>query len=359
MIIGQIVDKIPAAHLRKAHPDLTDSETLLGVEVEVEGCSKSLPASKKETGYWLSKEDNSLREGGREFVFAEPLFGADVVAAIDFLTQEATEKKWKISERTGIHVHVDMRSVELEKFQNFCVLYSLVEPLLYNWIGDNRDRNIHCLPWYFADGDIDHIADIFANHKTAVTTIKNLNRYSGLNLNSLLSFGTAEFRQLKTTFSRKRIIDWINIILSIKQAALAWQGTPEQLIPEMRTLGAHGFATRVFKSLTPLLWYPEFSRNFIGLSIPVAEYLVKKSNPVPGIAREIIERHINMMADESGDHPGYLKFISRRNQEGAVVKPVKKKTPFDGSVLYGSVPEPIMWNTTVSTWNNGSQGSGG
>ena len=125
MIIGQVVDKLPSVHLRRADPSLLDSDTLLGVEVEVEGCKKGLPTSNSSTGYWLSKEDHSLREGGREFVFAEPLFGADAVAAINYLCDEAIAQKWVISERTGIHVHMDMRNMEVEKFQNFCILYAL------------------------------------------------------------------------------------------------------------------------------------------------------------------------------------------------------------------------------------------
>ncbi len=322
MIVGQVVDKMPAAHLRRSDASLLDSETLLGVEVEVEGCSKNLPTAKKETGYWTAKEDNSLREGGREFVFAEPLFGADVVAAIRFLCEEAEKQKWVISERTGIHVHVDMRGMELEKFQNFCVLYALTEPLIYRWVGDKRERNIHCLPWYIADADLEQISAIFRQPKTAMNNIKNINRYAGLNLNSLLSFGTAEFRQLKTTFSADRILEWINILLSLRLAANAWQGDPAQLIPEMKLLGAFGFAHKIFGNLVHKLWYPEFNTHFVGTSIPIAEHLLREANPAQGaqLARNI-ERHRLNELDESGDHPGVLRFRDRKKSKAPSGRP--------------------------------------
>lgn len=327
MIVGQVVDKMPAAHLRRSDPTLIDSETLLGVEVEVEGCSKNLPSARKETGYWTAKEDNSLREGGREFVFSEPLFGADVVAAVRFLCEEAEKQKWIISERTGIHVHVDMRGMELEKFQNFCVLYALTEPLIYKWVGDKRERNIHCLPWYIADADLEQISAIFRQPKTAINNIKNINRYAGLNLNSLLSFGTAEFRQLKTTFSAERILEWINILLSLRVAAVSWQGDPSQLIPEMKLLGAFGFAHKIFGDYVHKLWYPEFNIHFIGTSIPIAEHLLRESITATGdqIARRV-ERHRVNELDESGEHPGVLRFRDRKKSKvisGTKVKVIK------------------------------------
>ena len=313
MIIGQVVDKLPSVHLRRADPSLLDSDTLLGVEVEVEGCKKGLPTSNSSTGYWLSKEDHSLREGGREFVFAEPLFGADAVAAINYLCDEAIAQKWVISERTGIHVHMDMRNMEVEKFQNFCILYALTERLIYGWVGEGRDKNIHCLPWYMADGDIDYIGQVFRNPKEALPLIKNLNRYSGLNLASLATFGTAEFRQLKTTFNKARILMWINIILSLKKAAIAWQGKPNELIREMRLLGAFGFTNRVFGNLVHHLWYADFSQHFIGTGIPVAQTLLKNTiNPDEKVSSKRIQNHLRNETDERGEHPGFARWKAKR-----------------------------------------------
>lgn len=345
MIIGQVVDKMPSAHLRRADSRLIDSDTLLGVEIEVEGCGKKLPNNKPETGYWSPKEDHSLREGGCEFVFAEPLFGADVVAAIRFFCEQANLLKYKISERTGIHVHVDMRGVEVEKFRNFCILYALTERLLYNWVGDKRDTNIHCLPWYVADGDIERIGAIFKNPKESTAIIKQINRYSGCNLNCLLTFGTAEFRQLKTTFDAERILDWINIILSLKEAALAWLGTPEQLIKEMRLLGAFGFSSKVFRSLTSKLWYPDFATHFIGTGVPVAQLLVNGTIEGCNPAQRIIN-HLRCEADERGEHPGLVKYKETKKKTPQPKSP-KVKTPFGN--LQVSL-EDGYWGSTPQAW---------
>lgn len=360
MIVGQVVDKMPSAHLRRADSRLIDSETLIGVEIEVEGCSRKLPNTRSESGYWTPKEDHSLREGGMEFVFTEPLFGADVVAAINFLCDQALALRYKISERTGIHVHMDTRGMEVEKFQNFCILYALTERLLYNWVGDKRESNIHCLPWYMADGDLGSIGAIFKNPKEAPAIIKNINRYSGLNLNCLLTFGSAEFRQLKTTFDPKRILDWINIILSLKQAGEAWAGTPDQLIREMRLLGAFGFTSKVFRDQVHKLWYPDFSQHFLGTGIPVATQLIEGSRNISSdsLAKKMYS-HVRNEEDERGEHPGVAKYRSRNKKQ----EKKKINTPFGsittamyqdlavppgGSVVWANEPQVQPWPQSLN-----------
>lgn len=328
MLMGQIVNKMPAPHLRRKDDALVDSETMLGVEVEVEGCkSNNLSSKDRESGYWTAKEDHSLREGGMEFVFSEPLFGTDVVQAVTYLMETAKTRKWKISERTGIHAHVDMRGMELSKFQNFCILYALVEPAIYRWVGEGRDRNIHCLPWYAADADLDMIAGVFKEPNLGVGFIKQMNRYSGLNLNSLQQFGTAEFRHLKTTFDTQRMLDWLNIILSLKRAAVAWQGAPADLIKEIKILRAYGFLFRVFGgTLISKLWYPAFEVDFRGISLPVAEYLVKastKESSERSLAR--IRQHIQNETEETGEHPGFVKWKAKKGNDLTTEK--KKPIP--------------------------------
>lgn len=306
MLIGQVVNKMPAPHVRKSDPSLVDPETLLGIEVEVEGCRKALPSKDKESAYWEAKEDHSLRNNGMEFVFREPLFGTDVVLALQYLFNKAEENNWKISERTGIHVHVDMRNMELNKFQNFCILYALMEPAIYAWVGDGRDRNIHCLPWYTADADLDTIGAVFCKPTLAVGLLRGISRYSGLNLNSLQQFGTVEFRHLKTTFNYTRILDWLNIILALRTQAVAWQGTPHGLIKEMRVVGAYGFMHKIFgATMTPKLWRPDFEVLFKGTSLPVAQHLAQVASPQSqGDLAKRFEAHVKNDMEECGDHPG-------------------------------------------------------
>jgi len=334
MLVGRIVNKLPVQQLRQHDDSLVDSDTLLGVEVEVENCPKTSNTKDPEGLYWAAKEDHSLRNNGMEFVFAEPLFGADVVRALHYICNKATNNKWAISERTGIHVHVDVRNMELEKFQNMCILYALTEHLIYEWIGDRRDRNIHCLPWYAADADLERICMLFNSEQPlALEAVRNLNRYAGLNLNSLASFGTAEFRQLKTTFDVKRILTWINILLSLKKAAVAWQGSSADLLKEVRLLGAHAFCSRIFGPLLEELWTPDFAKTCFTIGTPTALFLLENSKKFDSEkAAKLINAHIKNSYDEHGTHPGIMRFKKKRSD-------VKKEGEDKEDVISTSMPE--------------------
>lgn len=370
MLIGQIVNKMPPPLLRRKDDSLIDSETLLGVEIEVEGCKKKLPTRDKDAAYWEMKEDHSLRNNGMEFAFKEPLFGTDAVNAIRYLFEKAKEYGFQISDRTGIHVHVDMRGMELDKFQNFCILYALTEPALYRWIGDGRDRNIHCLPWYAADGDLDTIAAVLREPNMGPTYIRQINRYAGLNLNSLATFGTAEFRQLKTTFDYGRMMDWLNIILSIRKAALAWTGTPGQLIKEMKILKAYGFMHKVFGPYLTKLWYSEFETQFRGMSLPIAQHLSQHAVKLSLNAKnEKFERKMRNESDEDGSHAGVDKWKTKkakaRQEKGDPAKKVLASAPKSKGkstladvaqswqVLYGANAQPgatFTLSTNTQEW---------
>jgi hypothetical protein len=362
MLIGQVVDKMPSVHLRRPDSALICSDTFLGVECEVENCRKGLPNTNVKSGYWENKEDGSLRDNGREFVFREPLFGADVVAAIDHLCESANALKWTISERCGLHVHMDMRNMEVEKAMNFVILYALTEKPIYYWVGDNRDSNIHCLPWYAADGDLERISAVFREPKEAIHHIKALNRYAGLNLAALGQFGSAEFRHLKMTFDRNRIIQWINIILSLKLAAIAWEGKPSQLIQEMRVLGAYGFLERIFKQYTSMLWYGEFAKDFIGISIPTAQHILKNVN-FSELKKESVFRSIRQSAiDEQGEHPGLTRWKRRRPQQA---KMTPRQIAEDDMIAQAGkvaarmssrkpIPMPVFLNTTTGVEQSSS-----
>jgi hypothetical protein len=347
MIVGQMVNKMPAPHLRKKDDALIDSDTLLGVEVEVERC-KSNSFRSPNAAYWTPKEDNSLRNGGMEFVFSEPLFGTDVIQAISWLFDTAKEKGWTISERTGIHVHMDVRGMDLDKFQNLVILYALLEPAIYRWVGDGRDRNIHCLPWYVADSDLDVISKIFKDPKNGVAYIKSIHRYAGLNLASMATFGTIEFRHLKTTFDRERMNTWINMILSLKKAAQAWTGKPHELIREMKLVGAYVFMHRVFGSMTKEIWYPQFAVDFRGTSVPVAEHLCFQSTELSsGDMDRLYQQSVQIDLDEKGAHPGIMKWKKRR----AALAPPAPKIKKPSKPLVSDYPDSDSFAEAMATYN--------
>lgn len=320
MQLGRVLGKQAARFVYKPSSALLDSSILLGVEVEVENVKPSLtsvldtqdPAS----GYWQQVTDDSLRNNGAEFVFATPLFGEDAVTAIRYLCNHALKSKWKTSSRTGIHVHMDVRTMEAEKFRSMCVLYALTEKLLYRWVGDHREFNIFCMPWYMADGEIFRLASFFGPKYSKERSpdllhhLVHMGRYGGLNLASLAKYGSVEFRHLKTTFDQERLLKWINIILSLRVAAEGWKNAPEDLIQEMYTLGPRQFVDRIYGTLSSELWYPEFVKDMYEDGVAVAKEFVELSGNSTDKLTSTFNMHVSIMKDEAGDHPATSVFIN-------------------------------------------------
>lgn len=354
MKIGHIVNKIPLVKQNKSAPQLIDSNTLLGVEIEVESYLKPYDIGHTYAGYWTAKEDNSLRNHGMEMVFAEPLSGIDVINAITWLFEQATLKGWKISKLTGAHVHVDIRDLELDQFKNFCAVYALTEPLIYNWVGRSRFENMFCLPWHTAEADLKSIAKVAregeADPKRAKTFLEGLSKYSGLNLNAAYKFGTAEFRMLETTFDLARFIDWLNILLSLKMYAVQTGITPETMCDRIKKHGAWAFGHQVFGlNLITKMWYSDYDTDVVGLGMPTCDWFLDnvkdlqlKGKPPGEQLNWIRITRLSNNSDDSlkGTHKGFERFKEKTTS----FKPAKR------SLSSKKLPPPHLGINTA-TWD--------
>ena len=208
---------------------LVDDTTLIGIEVEVEriNTANNVTPMNLLTVLWKNIEDGSLRNNGREFVSA-PIKGAVVPFAIQslakFLNTTTTCIGHEFSERTSVHVHMNVQDMTVSELMSLIYTYLIVEPLLYNFIGNDRNNNIFCIPItqscltkelkraikYLEDGDL----------SGCLKTLSGWMKYTGFNLAPIGRFGTVEFRHMYGTIDETILINWINIILSIKKFAL-------------------------------------------------------------------------------------------------------------------------------------------
>lgn len=334
MKIGHIVQKPIVQKLHKPTDRLVDSTTLLGVEVEVENYLKPFDVNQKQAGYWEVKEDGSLRNNGMEMVFYEPLYGADAVEAVSWLFQEAKRCGWKISKLTGAHVHVDVRDMEVNAFRVMCSVFALTEPLIYKWVGHKRDENMFCLPWYMADADVDKINRSLTttDAAAALSFIKGLSKYSGLNIGAAAKFGTVEFRMLQTTFDLERFIDWLNIILSLRVYAQKYADkTPEWICKRLVNLGARGFSEEVFgKYLSDKMWYDNYFKDAIGLGMVTCDWFLENTTTLELNSTMSLADKFNLMRSKnlsrelgSVNHAGLKKFQERRTTQRRPKKAAK------------------------------------
>lgn len=339
--IGALVGKPKKKQSNLANNLLVDSSTLLGVEIEVEGVEDRDAIPTAVRTFWNAETDNSLREGGVELVFSEPFVGNGVVEALDNFCAWAKNSA-KVSSRTGLHVHMDVRDMTINEFKLLCTTYAICEAVLYKFVGDKRETNLFCLPWYSSDTELDKLTKALNNHDSAIMHIENIERYSGLNLAALRKFGSIEFRQLKTTFDFDRILLWVNMILSLRKFATSGITSYDGVISLFYDLGPKNFLDLVFKKdIAQVLYYPRWDVDVYEKGLIIAQEFVEKTTPKEHKkVTATKDLFIGVLTSASGkskgkNFNGLDKWLSKFNKQQDTKTKVKAKLISD---FYGGTP---------------------
>jgi hypothetical protein len=319
MKLGKLLNKPEAVRYFTPDARLILPDCRIGVEFEFEGTGnvareRRLPVTPW-SHYWEWHEEGSIREGGSEFAFIEPLFGRDAITAIEGLCNYANEHAWRATLRTGLHVHMDVRDLEVPQLVGFCVLYSIFEPVFYKWIGDNRENSHFCIPWYKAEGSILEAADIIrsASKPEAVNehgislplldSAERYNRYSGMNLQALFRFGSVEARQMKTTTDVDRILKWVNVLMALKRATLRVPQSDVAIVRMVENMGPRLALRELLGDQFEFLVYRGFEGDVIDIGIPTANELIRN-----GLTVNLWE-HMN---NPKGRHEGFYRFLEQQ-----------------------------------------------
>lgn len=267
------------------------SDSLIGVEIELEGLH-DLPhitrAQQEYTKYWNIVKDGSLRgEGNAEFVLAEPLGGKDLVRSLLNFERTVRTKKWEpdLSDRTSVHIHVDVRDLTKDEVRNFVLLFIIFERVLFKYAGPDRNDNIFCQGFEYSQGILPDITqqfkvpdEVFNRH------LVNFEKYAACNLKSITTHGSLEFRLHVGEFRASRLLEWINILLSMKKYASGVRFIPTNLPSEISSLGINKFFKQVFGRFSRSLDYPELETDIlegIRLSQDVIHYdsIIEEPSP--------------------------------------------------------------------------------
>ena len=199
-----------------------DPTGVFGVEIEVEfgrGNDKVIPDGEM----WKLDSDGSLRDNGAEYI-SVPMFGEDAANAVDALSAELVEAAPELSHRCGLHVHIDVSGMTVNELLAFVVAVSFAEPSLYKYVGEERRDNIHCLPFSDTGNMMPWLNGIKYGQSSSEISgaIRNMCKYSGFNILPVMYQGSVEFRHHKGEYRAERIIEWVNILQTLKQAALTY-----------------------------------------------------------------------------------------------------------------------------------------
>lgn len=216
-------------HTVKTPYKWTTMEGMIGIEIEVENITNPVPLA----AYWDHKADGSLRNNGAEFV-SVPLHIKQIQLALEHLFDALNaSNNPDFSNRTSVHIHVNCRDLTQDQLYNFILLYAIFEKHFYQIAGTRRMNSIFCVPLFRTN----------QLHKIE-TVVYDLNpdwhKYCGLNLLPLYAnsvtqgYGTIEFRHLYGTNNILEILNWINDILCLRQAAIKM--TTDDLLANIKNM---------------------------------------------------------------------------------------------------------------------------
>jgi hypothetical protein len=249
-------------------------DEVFGVEVELEA-SSDFPQSR--IVGWEARIDNSLRGNSVEYVFSTPLNYEESQAAILHLYSRLAAAKTSINDsmRAGVHVHVNQSNRTFREVLTFLCCYWLVEDkLTAAHCGEERIGNAFCLRLTDASYPLSYLTNRLTGKKRGHPISRDDRdslRYSAANIASLTSFGTIEFRALKSPMTGKPLLEWLRALNNILQVSKTFT-SPKDIVESCSGTGVINIASRIAPSVT------DFDENELMESLRRLQFLAYSVN---------------------------------------------------------------------------------
>jgi hypothetical protein len=244
----------------------------IGVELELENAAY-LANLMDNNIFWRVIVDDSLRNDGFEFLFAEPLSGADLSAAIQQMSQllsRCREKgESKVPDphyRTSTHVHMDVRECTMQQYMNIILLSIMFESALFRFAGPEREHNNFSMSSRYASGYFEQLSLAYnARHSGEVVRhLTGMFKYSAINVappfvdeRNHPRKGSIEFRHHAGCIDMQQLQVWINILMCIKKAACNQELFTPKWMQELSGGGLTQILKDIFGEYAPYLLYPQ------------------------------------------------------------------------------------------------------
>lgn len=187
----------------------------IGIEIECEGNKfkkQYLPEP------WRYEHDGSLRGADNaEYIFKTPQKFEDVPAAVNKLWAMFEEFGTVLddSNRTSVHVHLNVQGFHLNRLCSLMGLYVAVEEVLTMWCGDHRVGNLFCLRCKDAPAIVSKMKKFFQQDNDSTQVLTEGLHYAGMNAHAMMKYGSLEIRSLRGVTDPDIIIDWVAILRRI------------------------------------------------------------------------------------------------------------------------------------------------
>lgn len=223
----------------------TDGE--LGIEIEAEGGLVDCNAK-----WWDIVNDHSLR-GGYEYVLKQPLSQEDAKTALNYFEYKRRLGDVTLvdSVRAAVHVHVNVQNMTVVELFNFITLYLIFEEVLTKWCGDTREGNLFCLRSCDAEFLPNYIATVLKEDKFSYFDNDDI-RYAAMNLKALPTYGSLEFRTMRTPTGQYMVRDiwqWVSLLLCLRDASYEFD-CPQDVVSGFSGAGYDNFLEKIFGGMS-------------------------------------------------------------------------------------------------------------
>ena len=175
------------------------------------------------------------RVAGREYSveLVSPICQYGDIETVQELVRKLRTGAARVNDSCGIHVHVDASTHTPQTLRNIVNIMASKEDLLYKTLQVDVEREHYC-----KKADTRFLDDLNHKRPSSMSEVENLwyngygsrhyhyddSRYHALNLHSVFSHGTIEFRLFNSTLHAGEVKSYIQLCLAISHQALVQKG---------------------------------------------------------------------------------------------------------------------------------------
>lgn len=195
-----------------------------------------------ENRQWKIMSDASIRAETRRgrtsnsdyrVEFVSPICRYEDIEPLQEIIRKLRTAGARVNDSCGIHVHVDASAHNVKTLRNIVNIMAAKEDLLYKALNVEVEREYYCkkADTRFLDAmnnrrpkTMDALERLWYNGRSGRNEHYDNSRYHALNLHSVFSKGTIEFRMFNSTLHAGEVKAYIQLCLAISHQALVQRG---------------------------------------------------------------------------------------------------------------------------------------
>ncbi len=240
---------------------------LYAVEIEMEYKSLgNLQIIQPMSGTWKFAVDGSLRGNSVEIVTKKPKpfdkIAFDIAHFYGNIEVILPDFKLVDTVRAGTHMHMNCNHLTLSKVFTFLAVWYALERAIIRKCGKGRLGNNFCVTAYDSYGIIDNINNFLLGQKKFINVFTTEDRYAALNLASLATFGTLEFRALRTMQKYEPMVQVLSLVCELFENTTKTFNYPFEVIEQFSANPNNILEVLIPNHYRALLDLPTFQEDF-------------------------------------------------------------------------------------------------